>query len=1235
MALFSTIQRFWKDTFFLYCAPLFLLRNKDKLNIDQSLETPPHLKSPHEERLSDVLLSKKNISVWLLVKHHFVCYQQAYWSYFRRFPFDVLFSLLLPVALAHTVDVLEQPLFDAQQMMFTVGALVTVIFLRGLFISQTVFSLRCLRLSTNRLFSLAIIKKIMKMRSRELSVNHHGHMIHLINRDSFLATRLILSINSLLRTFLIMMSMTLMLLVEIGNAAVIGLSCILTATVICFYLTRKRLDIEKKMTHEKDKRISVISEFFKKFRQIRMTGFTGFFTHKSTILRENESRFLLKSHIFTTLNQLIITITPLIMSLLTFAYLHAQGIELTLGMVFTTIGLFMLMRPNINNIASEVTSLIETLTSLNRIKDFLNKTSSYVDLNTKELPLGQVQIQDVSLNSQDDNHKVLTDISLNIEPGALIAITGPTGSGKSAILNLIAGYDDQFEGQIKRHGKLSHLQQYMWLSNDTLRNNILFGEPFDEQRYVHVLSVCQLTTDLDHLPHGDQTLVGELGIRLSGGQQQRVALARALYSQADILLLDNPMSALDPTVAQRLFEEGIRPNSQQTKILITHDLSLIRQCDQAYQITNGKLEKLDLELDSPSSYLVMPSSIDHSQIENINSLENKTYDEESHGNSEFRWSFVKELIQQSGWFSILATGILCLFFFESFRLFSEVWLASESHQLSREPSPDYTDTLINYFGFVTLALLAYFGAQIILFTRQVNHMKNSHKTLLSRLSRTKTSFFDEVPQGRIVSRFDHDIDICSGGMIQIAAGICTTLFALLLQMGTIAWYMPYLIPFIAIIACCYGYLQRTYQQIIKKVSRLRSVEVSKSYTLAEEMLRGVDALRLGKKVQYSIDNILYQNERIIRTHITTCALFSWFFLRLAGLSAITTFITAVLISVFNQSDLINVLALTYVVLISGIIIGFMYQIEQLDQVLVAGWRVAEYSLLPSEEYYPSQKVTKENKQPVMDMFEVNEPEISCQTKLNKPKSVEANIHLKLAHVYLTYPNTHTEVLKDISFEIQQGEKVGICGRTGAGKSSIMSILLGLYPISKGQIYYNNRPIHEMPLEHRRKLFSTITQSPLLFHDTLQKNLDPYNQHEKEQLFQAIKNVGLNARLQELPQGLLTEVKDGLFSSGESQQIVLARLLLENRPFVLLDEATSDLDPRLMRWMSSKLYKHKLNTTFILIAHHLEPLLNMDKILVIDSGRIIQSGPPLQLIRNEQGPFAQMFKKQLQAEEPLS
>lgn len=1240
-------QLLWSFITFKFVSKIFKFNQQQPaFDLDELVDIPDDLKrnskndiSKKENYYVQELLNVDKVSKWNIIKSTFFCYKKLYTKYILIFPFNVLFAMLLPILLTETLKIIES-FQDLTSVLWTIALLCFVLLIRGVLDSHSVFALLRTKTFARRLLALAIIKKSTRLGGRSFYDGEDGQVQNLVHADTEPAVSMMMGLLSVLRITAILLTSILLLFNELGHTAWWGLSGLLLSTLVSTYLHKRMMHKKEKLHYQADERLSILSELFRKFRQVRMSSLTPFFKDKTSDLHRKELVTLKKYHILHSLNQLATLSTPLLMSIVTFSVLLGEGQALSIAGVFTTISLFTLIRPYINSLGSEVSSIIASVIALKRIANFLNRSEYSIELDDKNLSLGAVDIRSLALSSH--HQSVLSNINLSVKPGEIIAVIGETGAGKTALFNTIAGYDNTFSGQVARCGRVSYLQHYMWLVNDTLRNNITFGDEFDQARYEHVLEVCQLIPDITALSHGDQTLVGELGIRLSGGQQQRVALARALYSQANILLLDNPMSALDPLVAKAIFQQAILPthNSRivQTRLLITHDTRVMSQCDRVFKIQDTHLVEVDkasLVHSEPldSAEAVIPQDDDYQEHKA------EQHEQEVISDSHYQGSLLKELLRQAGGPYFLGFILVLLILFEGLRIGSELWLGAQS-QLA---PGDISAFLHQYWLLAGASLLVFFTVLICELISMLKVSRNGHAALLNGVIQAPMSFFDRVPQGRIVNRFGTDLSVYTLFLSKLAVATALTLVSLLAQIILIIWNMPLIVPLFLVIYRGYWRVQSTYQYNITRVRRRLSLEMSKTYTLLGEAVRGAHAIRLNHKVDYTLNRLMDQLEKRTRARYTVDCIRAWLILRLAILSVLAVGVTSVLVVTLSDSHLIMTIAITYAVLMNGMINSLITNLDGLDRTMLSAWRVAEYSVLKSENSYESElervnanfhsssgSLAKIN--PLLTPFinQVVQSKSTHDISTDKVDLYSKPSTLQFNRVNLVYPNAEEAAIKDIDLVIEPGQRVGVCGRSGSGKSSLISALLGVYPLHSGDIILGDQSLSQLALEDRRKIFSTITQTPLLFSGSLRENIDPHQQFSDSEVDAVLQAVGLITRVQGLTRGLYTDIQTTELSAGESQLIVLSRTLLDGRGIVLLDEAVSDLDYELMQFISSQLLIHKVNATLISIAHHLQPLLSMNRVVVMDQGRIVQVGSPQDLMSDKNGHFYSLFHQQIVA-----
>ncbi|WP_244086402.1 ATP-binding cassette domain-containing protein, partial [Aeromonas caviae] len=692
-----------------------------------------------------------------------------------------------------------------------------------------------------------------------------------------------------------------------------------------------------------------------------------------------------------------------------------------------------------------------------------------------------------------------------------------------------------------------HLGHKPWLMNDTIRNNILFGQPWHAERYRWVLGACALTADLALLSHGDQTLVGELGTRLSGGQQQRVALARALYARADILLLDNPLSALDPMVAAQVLEQGLAFKPGPTRLLVSHDPDVLARCDRVIRIEQGRLVELDAHQ--------LADLVQHPQpAPPVPPQEAEQFSEEKVVEGKVDWGLFGFM-----WQRLAAPGAILLVLLltlgqEGLRIASDLWLGGKAEV------SDVTTLLGIYVLLGAGSLACIMAVRVINYKLGLKLAWTLFDGMLGRISRAPMAFFDKVPQGRILNRFDRDLGEAQEMLLSMLVGLFGMLVSVALQVVVIGINIPLLLLIAPLVGWALYVLQRRYRAVQLKLRRQSSVLRSPLYISISETIRGAPALRLAGAERFALDQVLHH---------------------------------------YGNSPLLGAVAITYAFTASAMLNSLIRTFAEVEQVMNAVERVREYSEIESERQEGEALATP-------------------------------HPAVRFDNLGLRYPQTSQWALHKVNFELAPGEKVGVCGRTGAGKSSLLGVLQAMYPASQGEIFYGNQPLSRLAPEAVRDLYDTVSQIPLTFFGSLRANLAPLTEHEDAMLEQALARVGLAERCA----GRLDEDLDRLqLSAGETQLLVIARILLSRRPLIVLDEATSDLDHGGMRKMAELLYRYRPEASYLVIAHHLEPLLSVDKVVVMEAGTVVEQGSPVSLLANSHSRFHQLFAGQVNRQVP--
>jgi ABC-type multidrug transport system fused ATPase/permease subunit len=871
-----------------------------------------------------------------------------------------------------------------------------------------------------------------------------------------------------------------------------------------------------------------------------------------------------------------------------------------------------------------------------------------------------------STDSKDVTFPGLDNINLNIKKGEFIVITGLVGSGKSSLLQAISGFMRRTSGSVSVNGSLL-LCGYPWVQNATVKQNIIFGCEEDEKRYNDVIYACSLESDLEILPAGDQSEIGERGITLSGGQKARINLARAVYANKDIILLDDVLSAVDARVGKHIMNNCILGLlKDKTRILATHQLSLIGAADRIIflngdgSISVGTFDELKSNPGFSKLMAYSSETKDDEDEEEVEFVDEQTQLEEqelikrqvtnkSKADEEaIRRDFNKNknengvLIEKeekavnSIDFAVYATYfklgsgkippgfllpvLLLVMISATFcQLFTNTWLSFwTSDKFHGRPSNFYIGIYV-MFTFMSFIMLTIEFVILVFITNTASVRLNILS--IGKILHSPMSFMDTTPMGRILNRFTKDTDVLDneiGDQLRFFLfSLCNILGVLILCVIYLPWFAIAL-PFLGLL---FYSIADFYQASSREVKRLEAIQRSLVYNNFNEVLSGMDTI----KAYRAESRFLMTNDTLINNmneaYYITIANQRWLGIHMDIVATMFALLIALLsvFRVFNIGASSVGLLLSYVFQVAGQLSMLIRTFTQVENEMNSAERLCEYAYkLPTEAAY-------------------------VITETSPKPSWPEHGSIKFDDVSLAYRPGLPLVLKNLSFDIKPSEKIGICGRTGAGKSSIMTALYRLSELDSGEISIDDVNISSLGLQQLRSKLSIIPQDPVLFRGSIRKNLDPFHEQDDSKLWDALRRTGLieASKLEAVKQQVLGEdtteshkfhldqavEDDGVnFSLGERQLIAFARALVRDSKILILDEATSSVDYETDAKIQETIIKEFSQCTILCIAHRLKTIINYDKILVLDKGELKEFDTPLNLFHQEGSIFQQMCER---------
>lgn len=883
-------------------------------------------------------------------------------------------------------------------------------------------------------------------------------------------------------------------------------------------------------------------------------------------------------------------------------------------------------------------------------------------------------VQGLSSSKENRVKAVLRDINITIKKGKLIGLMGHVGSGKSSFLLSLLGETECLHGVYFTEKPVAYVPQQPWILNDNVRNNILFGVRYDASRYCDTINACALHHDVSYFPAGHDTEIGERGVNLSGGQKARISLARACYSYAPLVLLDDPFAAVDASTANHLMQHvllGVLKG--RTIILASHNRKALACCDEIYTMDDGKLQAITSVVDifeDPNGITIMeeetqdverPSTsneITDFQLQHENSInsekkvkhpfENLLKDKDHNGLSSnsssevepeapvvsdptgddkkgfgkaqstatdtdkgaltmkedrveghVTWSTYISYLQAGGGFSFFTFVMVIFLFSQAVRVMVNYWLSvwsDEKYHLK-------TQVYVGSYAFFVMGTIILSFIQAIMFTKMtMKSTKGLHSKMIVAVLRSPQLFFDQNPSGRILNRLGKDQAIVDELLPNSAQSMMENLIGCLGSIAMIAvvipWFLLALPPFMFL----FFYLQCRYTAVSRELKRLDGISRSPVYAYFTETLQGITSVRAygqGERLHEQFSRLIDANHR---AYILFVHLSRWFALRLDFSATICITMAALLVVLLRHS------------IAPGLAGVVLVQSLQLTGLFQYGVRMAA----DTENFFTSvERIQKYTNLPVESQPHTS-PGVITDGWPGKGE-------VEFVNYTMAYREDLAPVLQDVSFKVEAQEKIGILGRTGAGKSTLASALFRMVENTacSGCILIDGIDIKLVGLDDLRQRLSIIPQDPVLFKETVRVNLDPFERHTDSEIFEALDRVQLTKKIKSLDRGLYAVITNNgdNFSVGECQLLCLARSLLRRSRIVVMDEATAAVDEETDELIQTVLKSEFKECTVFTIAHRINTVIYCDRLLVLaHAGRISEFDSPANLLRHAEESF---------------
>ncbi|XP_011500254.1 PREDICTED: multidrug resistance-associated protein 4-like [Ceratosolen solmsi marchali] len=1042
---------------------------------------------------------------------------------------------------------------------------------------------------------------------------------------------------------------------EVGFAASSGIALQLLFIPVLGLFGSLTNRLTSKYTARTDERLGLTNEIIKGIRAIKMYAWEKPFSVLIDHARKKEMQIVKQDSIMTDISLASEFYIPRLCIFITILSFILFGNIISAEKVYVVTALYDVLRMSMYTLFPMcLHDAAEALVSVERLQKFMLieevPCSLPTNCNSPEQNESNPSTESIitlrNLSGQwAPRVKVLENVSLTIRAKSLTAVVGQVGAGKTSFLHAILRELPYTSGELTVGGLVSYASQEPWIFASTVRQNILFGRPLDKMRYENVIDVCQLRRDLDIFPDGDATMVGEKGINLSGGQCARLNLARAIYRDTDIYLLDDPLSAVDAVVGRKIFDECIKTNLKgKTVILVTHQFQYLEEVDRIIVLNRGSVEGTGTfgELQSAGVNLVQvmqienefdegetPKKDDEAKslrneiiIESIAKKKESVVESKAGGSisaktyvSYFSSSESLPLVIIVAFVSILhQLAASCGDYFLAYWVNAEENATSQRNETCDESVCAHRERYIYFYGGITIATITLCLLQSWTFFEMTMRIANNlHARMFTSVIYATIDFFSTNPLGRIMNRFSKDMSIVDTEVSRAMIDVIQNAIHIIAAFSLVTSVNPWLIIPTVLVGFFFYFFSAFFIRTSRSIKRLEGITRSPVFGHVSDTLQGLATIRALNAKETLVDEFDdHQN-----LHSSACFIF---FSGSRGLGMYldlfcALFLTCVLFTLmtFDETTLAGDigLAITQCMLLINTLQWGVRQFAELENQMTSVERVLEYFQLPRECCNADSSDDKRS----AELSDVSGTAFLLTNGIdNGFCPTEGQIEFR--NVYLRYDKQGPAILKNLNFVIQPGEKVGIVGRTGAGKSSLINSLFRLAYI-EGDIYIDQVLTNTLGLHELRSQISIIPQEPILFMGTVRKNLDPFDEYTDKDLWQALDDVGMKRSLH---MGLDAKVAVGgsNFSVGQRQLLCLARAIVRKKKILVMDEATANVDPSTDDLIQKTVKKKFEACTILTIAHRLHTVIDSDRILVMDSGSISEFDHPYILLTNNKG-----------------
>lgn len=1083
-----------------------------------------------------------------------------------------------------------------------------------------------------------VMHHTLRLRRSARSMMQTGDLVNHLSSDTDAMAEAMFFIPEFMNTVLQTVVVVSLLWYYLGIATLASLAMLLLISPLTLLVSRRFRRLDHHIMGLRDTRVTLMSQILQGIRVVKYHAWENSVASEVQDVRTQEIATRIRIVKADAISNVIFVSTTTLVGFAGFAAFTATGGVLDAPLIFACLALFAMLEEPFGMISHLLANLQHARVASSRLDAFFKASTREIESTQVDhvaRPVG-LDAKGLVVRFPDSEKPSLADIDLHIPVGTSVALIGSVGGGKSTLLRTLAGLHNLEKGSISFLAKDSGLRprqgyvpQEAFIMNATIRENILFGEAPDQDLLQRSINACALARDLDIMPSGLQTEIGERGVNLSGGQKQRISLARAAYYRPGIVFLDDPLSAVDIDTEEHLVRELLFGEwANITRIIVTHRLRHLAEFDIVVIVESGKIvasgtyneiqhNPYMLRLLEAQSEAEHGSTIErstgsststalHGFIDEPQQEVGRITEDEDRATGAVRFGVYADYVRAmigSSWkapfvlLALIGTTIGLTLLPMAQMSWLGGWTDSQSGQSHATSfwnavlailNVQYVSTplaLAIYGGLGVLVLLAWYGERLFWMYRAAKAGVLIHNKALNGVLNAPLRFFDSTPMGRIVNRFARDVegvdDHLSWNFEQSIRSLAQTLGALVLILTII----PVVVVVVAPVLALYYILQRDYRKSAREAKRLESISRSSRYAHFKELVTGLDVVHGFGKESFMLNTYFDILARYQRQYWCSIMLNRWFSTRVPLISGGVSLATCIIIVTVAWTGSIATglagLVLTYALSFWGSLNWTVRSFSEVESRMTSVERLLTYASIEPEPSTTSTPVLASNTQwPTQGAITVND-------------------------LFVRYAPHLQHVLKGVSFSVEPASTVGIIGRTGSGKSTLFQTLFRFVEPDSGSVLIDEVDITTIPLETLRKNIAIIPQDPTLFIGTIRTNVDRFNTCTDAEVWDALRRVQLAEVVRALPGELNANVFEGgvNFSQGQRQLLCMARAILTRARIIVLDEATASVDVATDALIQQTIREEFQGVTVLIIAHRLDTLADADMIIELSEGAI--------------------------------